>query len=342
LPLSSVETIAPARAERNAGGLGPAGLATYSHGDVKILLTRDSTIPLRSQLALQIEVALVTGQLAAGEKLPSVRELARRLKLHHNTVAAAYGELAERGLIETRRGSGIYASSQSRVAPPDEAREIDELIASFLEIARARGFSTSAIRDAVRGWLDRQPPDHVLIVEPAPDIRAILAHEISSALPHRVESAGIDVLSDPAALEGALLVTSYYHAATVREIVGPAVPVVTISLNPGKVEIERLSQLPEGSMLGVVSVSPILLATVSAVIASVRGEDVLVRPVPLADETAWRRLARTADAMVCDSLSGSHVAPCTSRPLRVIRLIPESTIAQLATYFPRETSGDGD
>lgn len=303
---------------------------------MKILLTRDGAIPLRSQLALQIEVNLVTGQIQPGEKLPSVRELARRLKLHHNTVAAAYGELAERGLIETRRGSGIYASSKSRAVAPDEAREIDELIASFLEIARARGFSTSAIREAVRSWLDRQPPDHVLIVEPAPDIRAILAHEISSALSCRTEASGLEALTDPAALEGALLVTSYYHAATVRELAGPTAPVVTISLNPGNIELERLHQLPEGSMLGVVSVSPILLATVAAVIGSVRGDDVLVRPVPLSDEQSWRRLARTADAMVCDSLSGARVAPFTSRPLRVIRLVPDSTIAQLETYLPRD------
>jgi GntR family transcriptional regulator len=302
---------------------------------VKIVLTREAEIPLRAQLALQIEVALVTGQIAPGAKLPSVRELARRLKLHHNTVAAAYGDLAERGLIETRRGSGIYASNRSRPAPPDEAREIDELIASFLEIARARGFSIRAIRDAVRVWLDRQPPDHVLIIEPAPDIRAILEHEIASALPCRVEAASLDALADPSALEGALLVTSFYHAGTVRERAGAAAPLVTISLNPGSTELERLHQLPAGSMLGVVSVSPILLATVATVIGSVRGDDVLVRPVPLADETAWRRLARTADAMVCDSLSGARVAPHTSRPLRVIKLVPDSTIEQLRGHLPR-------
>jgi GntR family transcriptional regulator len=302
--------------------------------DVKIILTRDAAIPLRTQLALQIEVALVTGQIDPGEKLPSVRELARRLKLHHNTVAAAYGELAERGLIETKRGSGIYASSRSQPAPPDKAHEIDELIASFLEIARARGFSTQSIRAAVQLWMDRQPPDHILIIEPAPDIRAILEHEIASALDCRVEASNLDALADPRTLDGALIVTSFYHSGSVRERVGPTVPLITISLNPGNSELERLQQLPEGSILGVVSVSPILLATLSTVIGSVRGEDILVRPVPLVDEPAWRRLARTADAMVCDSLSSSRVAPHTSRPLRVIKLVPDATIQQLRGYLP--------
>jgi GntR family transcriptional regulator len=326
------------RGRRRATRLGRVRAAAYPVVAVKIILTRDASIPLRAQLALQIEVALVTGQIEPGAKLPSVRELARRLKLHHNTVAAAYGELAERGLIETRRGSGIYAIARSRPAAPDQAREIDELIATFLETARARGFSTRSIREAVRTWLERQPPDHVLIIEPAPDIRAILEHEIASALSCRVEASGLDALADIAALDGALLVTSFYHSGTVRDRVGASVPLVTISLNPGSTELERLLQLPSGSMLGVVSVSPILLSTVTTVIGSVRGEDVLVRPVPLSDEVAWRRLARTADAMVCDSLSGARVAPFTTRPMRVIRLVPDTTIDQLRHHLPSPTS----
>src|SRR5262245_11995308 len=99
---------------------------------MNIVLNRESTVPLRAQLGLQIEVAIVTGQLQPGKKLPSVRELARRLGLHHNTVAAAYGDLTERGLVEARRGSGLYVSKRSRPAAPDEARELDEIIASFL------------------------------------------------------------------------------------------------------------------------------------------------------------------------------------------------------------------
>lgn len=301
---------------------------------MNIVLTRESTVPLRTQLGLQIEVAIVTGQLAPGKKLPSVRELARRLGLHHNTVAASYADLTERGLVEARRGSGLYVSKRSQPAPPDEARELDELIASFLEIARARGFSGAAIREAVQGWLAQQPPDHVLIVEPAPDVRVILQHEISTELPCRVEAVGLDALDEAATLDGALVVTSFYHSAIVRERLNPKHPLVTISLNPGDAEMERLRQLPVGAMLGIVSVSPILLTTVATVIATIRGEDILVRPVPFTEETEWKKLARTADAMICDSLSGAQVSRYTRHKLRVIRLVPESTVAQLRAYFP--------
>jgi GntR family transcriptional regulator len=306
---------------------------------MNIVLSRESGVPIRTQLALQIEVAVVTGQLLPGRKLPSVRELARRLKLHHNTVAAAYGDLAARGLIESKRGSGIYVSRHGRVDAPEEAREIDELIASFLEMASAQGHSAAAIREAVERWLRRQPPDHVLLVEPAPDVRAVIAHELAHSLPCRVEAVGLDALADPSRLEAALVVTSFYHDGDVRARVGPAVPLVTISLNPGSAELDRLRKLPAGSMLGIVSVSPILLATVGTVVASVRGEDILVRPVPLADEQSWRRLGRTADVIVCDSVSYDRVARHTTRPLKVIRLVPDETVAQLREYFPEPAPG---
>jgi DNA-binding transcriptional regulator YhcF (GntR family) len=296
---------------------------------LKLVLSRESSVPLRAQLALQIEVAIVTGQLEPGRKLPSVRELARRLELHHNTVAAAYADLTERKLIRARRGSGLFVSARSRAKSPDEAKGLDELIASFVEIALARGHDEASIRDAMRAWVERRPCDHILIVEPADDIRLIMEHEISSALASRVESAGFEALDDPASLDGALLVASFYHSARIRERLGPSAPLVTISLNPGRAEFASLDAMPEGAILGMISVSPILLAMIATVVSSFRGEEILVRTVHLSEESEWQKLARTADAIVCDSLSGARVAPFARRGVRIVQLVPESTIEQL-------------
>lgn len=296
---------------------------------LQISLTRGSTIPLRSQLALQLEVAVVTGQVGPGEKLPSVRELARRLKVHHNTVAAAYAELNDRGLVESRHGSGLFVSKHGSVRTPEEAHELHELIASFLEMARSRGYSTSAIREAVRIWMERQPPDHLLVVEPAPEVREILVRELAHSVGCRVESVGPEEVGNSSITTSALVVTSFYHDGLLRSILPPTVPVVTLSLNPGRSELELLKGLPVGTMLGIVSVSPILLSTVATVIASIRGDEVLVRAVPLSDEPRWRRLTRTVDAVVCDSVSKPLVERSTSRPVRLVRLVPEQTIAAL-------------
>ena len=64
-------------------------------------------VPLRRQLTEQIIFLIVTQKLGDGELLPSVRELARRLKVHHNTVSEAYQDLVQRKWLERRRGSRL-------------------------------------------------------------------------------------------------------------------------------------------------------------------------------------------------------------------------------------------
>lgn len=64
--------------------------------------------PLWGQIAARVRVAIAAGELKPGEALPSVRELARRLRVNPATVAQAYKELAREGFAETRHGSGTF------------------------------------------------------------------------------------------------------------------------------------------------------------------------------------------------------------------------------------------
>ena len=64
--------------------------------------------PLWGQIAARVRVAIAAGELQPGEALPSVRELARRLRLNPATVAQAYKELAREGFVETRHGAGTF------------------------------------------------------------------------------------------------------------------------------------------------------------------------------------------------------------------------------------------
>jgi len=74
-------------------------------------LSRDVALPLSLQLANQLQGAIEAGRVAAGTRLPSTRALARTLGVSRNTVLAAYDELTARGLIRSRRGSGMYISA---------------------------------------------------------------------------------------------------------------------------------------------------------------------------------------------------------------------------------------
>ena len=61
---------------------------------------------------------LVSGRLAAGERLPSIRDLATQLHINPLTVGRAYGDLEREGLIEMRRGLGMYVRQQERLIRP--------------------------------------------------------------------------------------------------------------------------------------------------------------------------------------------------------------------------------
>jgi DNA-binding transcriptional regulator YhcF (GntR family) len=75
---------------------------------IRLWLSREQSIPMREQLSTQLLLGIVSQRLPPGERLPSVRELARRLHIHANTVSAAYKDLAARGWVKQRKGSGVY------------------------------------------------------------------------------------------------------------------------------------------------------------------------------------------------------------------------------------------
>ena len=61
---------------------------------MQIHINKESEVPARDQLRQQIIFLIATGQLSVGTELPSVGQLARRLKVHHNTISHAYSQLA--------------------------------------------------------------------------------------------------------------------------------------------------------------------------------------------------------------------------------------------------------
>jgi DNA-binding transcriptional regulator YhcF (GntR family) len=80
--------------------------------------------------------------LSPGHKLPSTREIARRYKIHSNTVSAAYHRLLVQGWLELRSGSGLY------VRPPlpseADADQLNTMLTGLLRAARGYGYGAVA------------------------------------------------------------------------------------------------------------------------------------------------------------------------------------------------------
>jgi GntR family transcriptional regulator len=76
-------------------------------------LQPDGPIPIYEQIETQIIFAVASGQLQAGSRLLSVRELAQRVFVNPNTVARAYQELEREGVISTKRGVGMEVTADA-------------------------------------------------------------------------------------------------------------------------------------------------------------------------------------------------------------------------------------
>ena len=102
-----------------------------------------SALPIYRQIIEQIRRAVASGQLAPGDQLPSVRDLAAQLLVNPNTVARVYRDLERDGLLETRRGQGTYVSAEAATMADSERRQ---LVAEQLEKAAqdARAFGLDA------------------------------------------------------------------------------------------------------------------------------------------------------------------------------------------------------
>jgi GntR family transcriptional regulator len=110
-----------------------------------------SRTPIYRQLAEQIRSAIARGRLKPNERLPSVRDLSRRLVINPNTVAKVYTELERDGVLVTRHGLGVF------VAPPgsDLTRKVRRerlttLLDAFFTEAVLLGFTADDVRGLVQ------------------------------------------------------------------------------------------------------------------------------------------------------------------------------------------------
>ena len=110
-----------------------------------------SPLPVYLQISQGLRALLVAGTLAPGDRLPTVRQLAVDLGVHHNTVAEAYRLLAEEGWLELKRRLGATVVSRPQPAPSEEAEQsfrkrLRELVAESL----ARGVPAASVAAHLR------------------------------------------------------------------------------------------------------------------------------------------------------------------------------------------------
>jgi GntR family transcriptional regulator len=110
-----------------------------------------SFVPIYEQIKQGIVRLVATGRLKAGEPLPSIRDLAAEIIVNPNTVARAYRELEQDGVIATQKGRGSVVAERAR---PDAERDLKAHLGRVMDgaIAEARKFDLGD--EAVRGLFE--------------------------------------------------------------------------------------------------------------------------------------------------------------------------------------------
>ena len=111
--------------------------------------TNDGTA-IYLQIVNQIKYLVASGRLAAGEELPAIRVLAERLVVNPNTVARAYRELEQLGIVEKRRTAGTFVSGHgSPLARRERVKILTARIDLLLAEARQMDISIEEINKLV-------------------------------------------------------------------------------------------------------------------------------------------------------------------------------------------------
>ncbi|WP_405375419.1 MULTISPECIES: GntR family transcriptional regulator [unclassified Microbacterium] len=110
-----------------------------------IRLDPSSSAPLFAQIADALRTEITAGRLAAGERLPSAREVAEALQVNLHTVLHAYQDLREEGLLDLRRGRGAVVT-----ATGDAIVELRADIAALVAKARAAGVAPDTLSALVK------------------------------------------------------------------------------------------------------------------------------------------------------------------------------------------------
>ena len=102
------------------------------------------------QIVRQVKFAVAEGALVTGDLVPSVRELARELAINPNTVARAYRQLQDDGVLETVRGTGLAVTTAARrQCQSERAKLIRARLRQVLQEAQHSGLEADQIAELV-------------------------------------------------------------------------------------------------------------------------------------------------------------------------------------------------
>lgn len=295
---------------------------------IKISISKDSPVPVKDQLIEQIGLQIASGTLKPKDKLPSIRQLAQKLSIHHSTVTAAYNHLADAGLLDIRQGSGVRVAGPTASADLQQDVSLEQLFRQCLARAAENGLSRKQISEFAEKMLKADSVKRILVVDRNEDFHPLLSAELEPHFSLPVVPITFNKLSqNTALLQDSLIVTTFYHLYPLQSLKLDPTRFVVCTIEPGRDELDAVQQVRAGSLIAIVSLSPTLLKMANNMAAAVRGEQVAVRCLGKDEETEIQYVMKHASLVLCDSTCEGVVKAVSGKlPVKVFRLYSNKTI----------------
>lgn len=301
---------------------------------MKIWLSKNSEAPLREQLSRQIMAAISSGDLKSGDKLPSVRELALRFKIHQNTVSNAYQLLEEDGWVTSRKGSGVFvrelAKEKSEAVKFEAENRLDTLISQFFRHAQRLGFTNSQIETGVGKFLANPKPERILIVEKDEYLRQIIFTELHSAINFPTFGIAPEELLNSTYAANSIITAFPETAEKLGEILLSNSLIVSLKINSAQVGIQGQQRPNKSDLIGIVSGWEMFLrwAKTFLIAVGIEAESIITRN---AHEKNFQKGLDSCVFLITDSATAQLLPK--NPEMRIFQLVSDNSIAELKSLI---------
>ena len=115
---------------------------------MKIIISNSSPDPIYEQVSKQIKAQIISGELAEGDALPSIRKLAMELQISVITTKRAYEDLQKEGFIDTVSGKGCFVAMQNKeLLREKKMKTVEDLLSDAVTEAKKLGISFKEIKE---------------------------------------------------------------------------------------------------------------------------------------------------------------------------------------------------
>ena len=122
---------------------------------MNITISNTSGLPIYEQIRDQIKGQIVSGALTAGEALPSIRSLAKDLRISVITTKRAYEDLEKAGFLYTQPGKGCFVAPQNPEVHREEAlRKVEQHLSDAIRAAQLGGITGDEVRETLNVLLE--------------------------------------------------------------------------------------------------------------------------------------------------------------------------------------------